>query len=43
MIILTSILCLCLLFIASAIGKINNFSGTVKSLKSVFWIKKLPL
>ena len=43
MIFLTSILCLCLLFIVSAIGKINNFSGTVKSLKSVFWIKKLPI
>ena len=43
MIFLTSILLLCLLYVASAIGKINNFSGTVKSLKSVFWIKKLPL
>ena len=43
MIFLASILLLCLLYVASAIGKINNFSGTVKSLKSVFWIKNLPL
>ena len=31
-----------LLFIVSAIGKIKNFTGTVKSLKNVFWIKNLP-
>jgi len=42
MILLVSILCLCLLFVGSAIGKINNFQGTVKMLKNVFWIKNLP-
>ena len=42
MLLLISVLCLSLLFVVSAIGKINNFSATVNSLKSVFWIKKLP-
>ena len=37
-----SVILLNLLFVVSAIGKIKNFSGTVKSLKNVFWVKNLP-
>ena len=37
-----SVILLNLLFVVSAIGKIKNFTGTVKSLKNVFWIKNLP-
>jgi putative oxidoreductase len=40
---ITSVVLINILFISSAFGKINNFNGTVNSLKSVFWIKKLPL
>jgi len=38
-----SVILLNLLFVVSAIGKIKNFSGTVKSLKNVFWVKNLPI
>ena len=40
---LLSVLLMNLLYVMSAVHKINNFSSTVKSLQGVFWIKNLPL